>query len=69
MANVDVCGGSGWYAEQALDVELSHAMAPGAKIIFVGAQDCFDTSLLAAVNKAITSGASVVTELLGRHPR
>ncbi len=23
------CGGSGWYAEQALDVESSHSMAPG----------------------------------------
>ncbi len=65
VTNVAECGGSGWYAEQALDVELSHAMAPGAKIIFVGAQDCLDTSLLAGVNKAVTSGASVVTDSWG----
>ena len=32
------CGGSGWYSEQALDVESSHTMAPGAHIQFVGAQ-------------------------------
>jgi subtilase family serine protease len=59
------CGGSGWYAEQALDVEASHSMAPGANILFVGAQDCQDSSLLAAVNTAITSGASVVTDSWG----
>ena len=61
----DVCGGSGWFAEQALDVESSHAMAPGANILFVGAQDCFDTSLLAALQTAVTSGASVVSDSWG----
>src|ERR1022692_3398811 len=61
----DVCGGSGWFAEQALDVESSHAMAPGANILFVGAQDCLDTSLLAALQTAVTSGASVVSDSWG----
>jgi subtilase family serine protease len=60
-----LCGGSGWFDEQALDVEASHAMAPGAHILYVGAQDCLDTSLLAAVNTAITSGASVVSNSWG----
>ena len=60
-----LCGGSGWYPEQALDVESSHSMAPGATIIFVGAQDCLDTSLLAALSTAITSGASVVSDSWG----
>jgi|HubBroStandDraft_1064217.scaffolds.fasta_scaffold15701_2 subtilase family serine protease len=59
------CGGSGWYAEQALDVESVHTMAPGADILFVGAQDCLDTSLLAALQTAITSGASVVSDSWG----
>jgi subtilase family serine protease len=59
------CGGSGWYPEQALDVESSHSMAPGANIQFVGAQDCFDSSLLAAENTAITNGASVVSNSWG----
>ncbi len=59
------CGGSGWYPEQALDVESSHTMAPGADIIFVGAQDCTDASLLAALQVAITSGASVVSDSWG----
>jgi subtilase family serine protease len=59
------CGGSGWYDEQALDVEASHSMAPGADILFVGAQDCQDTSLLAALQTAVTSGASVVSDSWG----
>ncbi|MGO8958146.1 MAG: protease pro-enzyme activation domain-containing protein [Streptosporangiaceae bacterium] len=59
------CSGSGWFSEAALDVESSHSMAPGAHINFVGAQDCFDTSLLAAEQTAITSGASVVSNSWG----
>jgi subtilase family serine protease len=59
------CGGSGWYPEQALDVESSHSMAPGATIQFVGAQDCQDSSLLAALQTAVTSGASVVSDSWG----
>jgi subtilase family serine protease len=67
-ASVDqanACDGSGWYAEQALDVESSHAMAPGANILFVGAQDCFDSSLLTSLTQAVTSGASVVSDSWG----
>ena len=40
-------------------------MAPGANIQFVGAQDCQDSSLLAALQTAITSGASVVSDSWG----
>lgn len=38
--SVDTCGGNGWYGEETLDVEAVHAMAPGAKIVYVGASDC-----------------------------
>ncbi len=38
--NVDLCGAQGWYGEETLDVEAVHAMAPGAKIVYVGASDC-----------------------------
>jgi len=65
VGNEAICGASGWFAEQALDVESSHAMAPGAAILFVGAQDCFHSNLLASVNVAITSGASVVSDSWG----
>jgi subtilase family serine protease len=66
-ASVDdeaLCDGSGWYAEQALDVESVHAMAPGATILFVGAQDCVN-GLFTALTTAVTSGASVVTDSWG----
>ncbi len=65
VINADICDGSGWYDEQALDVESSHSMAPGANIVYVGAKDCFDDSLLAALSTAITSGASVVSDSWG----
>jgi len=38
--NVDLSGAQGWYGEETLDVEAVHAMAPGAKVVFVGATDC-----------------------------
>jgi subtilase family serine protease len=41
-----VCGPSGWYGEQTLDVEAVHAMAPGASIRYYGARSCYDTDLL-----------------------
>jgi subtilase family serine protease len=59
------CGGSGWAAEESLDVESSHAMAPGATIKYFGAQDCFDINLFNTENTAITSGASVVSNSWG----
>jgi subtilase family serine protease len=65
IQDVTECGGSGWYPEQALDVESSHSMAPGANIEFVGANSCEDTALLAGVNTAVTSGASVVSDSWG----
>jgi subtilase family serine protease len=36
----DLCGPQGWYGEETLDVEAVHAMAPGAKVVYVGATDC-----------------------------
>jgi subtilase family serine protease len=60
-----LCAASGWYDEQALDVESSHSVAPGANIVFVGAQDCLDASLLAALQTAVTSGVSVVSDSWG----
>ncbi|GAA5197502.1 S53 family peptidase [Rugosimonospora acidiphila] len=37
---IDDCGASGWYGEETLDVEAVHAMAPGAKVVYVGGSDC-----------------------------
>ena len=46
--NADLCGATGWAEETSLDVAMSHALAPGAKIVLVVANDCFDSSLYAA---------------------
>ena len=40
FGNEDLCDPQGWYGEETLDVEAVHTMAPGAKIIYVGASDC-----------------------------
>jgi subtilase family serine protease len=46
----DECGGEdGWNGEEAIDVEAAHSVAPGAKIQYVGAQNC-DTGLDTALN-------------------
>jgi subtilase family serine protease len=46
---------SGWAGETALDVEWAHAMAPGATLVLVVAPDSSVSSLMAAVNYAITT--------------
>jgi subtilase family serine protease len=40
FTRIDECEASGWSGEQTLDVEAVHAMAPGAKVLYVGGRDC-----------------------------
>ena len=63
----DPCGAaSDWYGEETLDVEAVHAMAPGASIVYSGAADCGDQSLLAAVSKVVDNGlANIVSNSYG----
>ena len=51
----------GWEFEEALDIEMAHAMAPGAKIILVEADTNDWASMLAAVDKAVALGAKQVS--------
>ena len=66
--NALLCGASGWAGETTLDVTQSHALAPGAKIVLVVANDCFDTSFndaeLAVVNQAKLRG-SIMSQSFG----
>jgi subtilase family serine protease len=58
---VDECGAQGWYGEETLDVEAVHAMAPGAKVVYVGAPDCasgLDDSWASAIDNHV---ADVIT--------
>jgi len=57
----DVCGAQGWYGEETLDVEAVHAMAPGAKIVYVGAPDCLGGLDEAWANTIDSHVADVIT--------
>ena len=46
-------GPAGWSHEETLDVEAAHAMAPVAKVIYLGAKDCSIASLLHALAFAV----------------
>ncbi|MBV9096336.1 MAG: S53 family peptidase, partial [Streptosporangiaceae bacterium] len=60
--NQTVCDASSWLVEQAIDVQAVHSMAGNAHILYVGAQNCLDTGLLAAEQTVVDNGlANVVT--------
>lgn len=55
----------GWYAEETLDVEAVHGMAPGAKIVFVSAPNNYQ-DLDAALNHVVDKRlAQIVTNSYG----
>ncbi|HEV2636796.1 MAG TPA: S8 family serine peptidase [Actinocrinis sp.] len=57
----DVCGD--WAPEESLDVESAHTMAPGAKVVYVGANSCNDSDLIAAQADIVDNHlASIVSE-------
>jgi subtilase family serine protease len=62
------CGGpAGWVPEESLDVEAVHTMAPGAKVVYVGADSCQDNDLLSALDKIVNDHlATIVTGSWGR---
>jgi subtilase family serine protease len=51
----------GWALEMSLDVEWTHAIAPGADILLVEAQDNSYSNLLGAVDVAANNGARAVS--------
>jgi subtilase family serine protease len=40
FTEAEKCEAPGWSGEQTLDVEAVHAMAPGAKVLYVGGKNC-----------------------------
>ena len=59
-------GSSGWSVESSLDVEWAHAVAPGANIVLVEANDASLTSIMAAIDTARNlPGVSVVSMSFG----
>ena len=67
--HADECGASGWYGEETLDVEAVHATAPGAKILYVGAESCYDNDINAAVNTIVDNQLAQVDHQLLRRDR
>lgn len=60
-----LCDASSWLVEQAIDVEAVHAMAPDARIRYVGASDCIDGLFTAEQNVIDSHLADVVTNSWG----
>lgn len=51
----------GWALEIALDIQWSHAVAPGASIVLIEAASASFSDLIAAIDKAVALGANVVS--------
>ncbi|WP_103343743.1 S53 family peptidase [Amycolatopsis sp. CA-126428] len=51
------CGAEGWNAEQTLDVQASHTIAPSAKIRYYAGKTCKGTGIYEAFNQAVTDNA------------
>jgi len=52
------CTAADWQPEQALDLEAIHAVAPKAKLVYVGASDCgsgFDTAMSRVLDDGLAS--------------
>jgi subtilase family serine protease len=56
---------AGWSVEESLDVEAVHSVCQGCKIILVEANSNFYTDLGPAENRAVTLGATEVTNSFG----
>jgi subtilase family serine protease len=66
--NAGICGASGWAEETTLDVTQAHALAPGAKIVLVVANDCYDSSIYSAEMAVVTQhryAGSVMSQSFG----
>ena len=66
--NALLCGATGWAEETTLDVTMAHALAPGAHIVLLVANDCFDTNLYGAEQAIVSQRAyrgSIMSQSFG----
>ncbi len=63
----DVCGPSGWYTEQMIDVEAVHATAPGAHILYAAGPNCSTLQLVVQTVRKVVDGhlAQIITNSYG----
>jgi subtilase family serine protease len=60
------CDAGGWYAEESLDIEAVHLLAPRARVVYAGARDCSNIALDEAVTRVLDGElAQVVTNSWG----
>ncbi len=68
FTRTEECEAPGWSGEQTLDVEAVHAMAPGAKVLYVGGKNC-TVSLYNAVEEVVDGHlANVVSDSWSNGP-
>jgi subtilase family serine protease len=68
FTETEACEAPGWSGEQTLDVEAVHAMAPGAKVLYVGGRNC-TVSLYNAVQEVVDGHlANIVTDSWSNGP-
>ncbi|MBS1843464.1 MAG: S8/S53 family peptidase [Actinobacteria bacterium] len=68
FTKTEECEASGWSGEQTLDVEAVHAMAPGAKVLYVGGKNC-TVALYNAVQEVVDGHlANIVTDSWSNGP-
>ena len=53
------CSAADWQPEQALDLEAAHAVAPKAKLVYVGASDC-GTGFDVATSRVLDQGLATI---------
>jgi subtilase family serine protease len=68
FTKTEECEAPGWSGEQTLDVEAVHAMAPGARVLYVGGKNC-TVSLYNAVEEVVDGHlADIVTNSWSNGP-
>ena len=61
-----LCGPSGWYGEETLDVEAVHAIAPAAAVRFYAGSSCVDQDLIDTMARALDENkVSVISNSYG----
>ena len=66
--NATMCSAPGWAEETTLDVTMTHALAPGANIVLVVANDCTDANIYNAELSVVTQpqyAGSIMSQSFG----
>ncbi len=66
FSNQRLCGPSGWYGEETLDVQAVHGMAPDANVAYYASKSCLDTDFFDTLARVVDDNkASIVSNSWG----